>query len=206
MAQHIAYADALPHAVAPFWHTLRVELNGSALSAAAAAAAVRIAPAAAAAAAHAAPSAAAGAAAARPPRAPHRLEWRLTLPPFTSAQLTLQFERPLLPVDALPADASRGLDLGAAAVRHRAAPLPASPGGRGGEARLLFTESALLMLPLADQSMPYNVISITGTLVALFSGSMFNLLTRRRGGRPRPALPLAPGPGDNVRARSTGSV
>ena len=54
----------------------------------------------------------------------------------------------------------------------------------GGEARLLFTESALLMLPLADQSMPYNVISITGTLVALFSGSMFNLLTRRGGGRP----------------------
>ena len=46
------------------------------------------------------------------------------------------------------------------------------------------------MLPLADQSMPYNVISITGTLVALFSGSMFNLLTRHGGGRP-PHAPAA---------------
>ena len=52
--------------------------------------------------------------------------------------------------------------------------------------RLLFTESALLQLPLADQSMPFNVISLTSTLVALFAGSMFNLLTRRHtphGGR-----------------------
>lgn len=125
----------------------------------------------------------------------------MTLPPYGSALLSLQLRRPLLPVEALPSDASRGLDLGAAAVRYRvhvahrpaarptAAAAAAAPGSIPAAAeapRLLFTESALLQLPLADQSMPFNVISLTSTIVALFAGSMFNLLTRRHmphGGR-----------------------
>ena len=175
----------------PAWHTLQLLLNGSELSEAALRAAVHLTPAAAA-----APAALAAAA---PPRAPHRLEWRVTLPPYGSALLSLQLRRPLLPVEVLPSDASRGLDLGAAAVRYRvhrpaarptAAAAAAAPGSipaAVAEApRLLFTESALLQLPLADQSMPFNVISLTSTLVALFAGSMFNLLTRRHmphGGR-----------------------
>ena len=182
--------DALPWAVVPAWHTLQLLLNGSELSEAALRAAVHLTPAAAA-----APAALAAAA---PPRAPHRLEWRVTLPPYGSALLSLQLRRPLLPVEVLPSDASRGLDLGAAAVRYRvhrpaarptAAAAAATPGSIPAAAeapRLLFTESALLQLPLADQSMPFNVISLTSTLVALFAGSMFNLLTRRHmphGGR-----------------------
>ena len=177
--------DALPWAVVPAWHTLQLLLNGSELSEAALRAAVHLTPAAAA-----APAALAAAA---PPRAPHRLEWRVTLPPYGSALLSLQLRRPLLPVEDLPSDASRGLDLGAAAVRYRvhrpaarpaaaAAATAAAPGSIPAAAeapRLLFTESALLQLPLADQSMPFNVISLTSTLVALFAGSMFNLLTRR---------------------------
>ena len=186
-------ADALPWAVVPAWHTLQLLLNGSELSEAALRAAVHLTPTAAA-----APAALAAAA---PPRAPHRLEWRVTLPPYGSALLSLQLRRPLLPVEALPSDASRGLDLGAAAVRYRvhvahrpaarptAAAAAAAPGSIPAAAeapRLLFTESALLQLPLADQSMPFNVISLTSTIVALFAGSMFNLLTRRHmphGGR-----------------------
>ena len=176
-------ADALPWAAVPAWHTLQLLLNGSELAEASLRAAVRLMPA--------APPALSPAV---PPRAPHRLEWRVTLPPYGSALLSLQLRRPLLPVELLPSDASRGLDLGAAAVRYRvhrptgqpaaaaaAAPAPA-PGSTPAAAeapRLLFTESALLQLPLADQSMPFNVISLTSTLVALFAGSMFNLLTRR---------------------------
>ena len=123
----------------------------------------------------------------------------VTLPPYGSALLSLQLRRPLLPVEDLPSDASRGLDLGAAAVRYRVrrpaarpavgaatAPPPGSTPAAAEAPRLLFTESTLLPLPLADQSMPFNVISLTSTLVALFAGSMFNLLTRRHtphGGR-----------------------
>ena len=183
-------ADALPWAAVPAWHTLQLLLNGSELAEASLRAAVRLMPA--------APPALSPAV---PPRAPHRLEWRVTLPPYGSALLSLQLRRPLLPVELLPSDASRGLDLGAAAVRYRvhrptgqpaaaaAAAAAAAPGSMPAAAeapRLLFTESALLQLPLADQSMPFNVISLTSTLVALFAGSMFNLLTRRHtphGGR-----------------------
>jgi len=188
----VSCVDALPWAVVPAWHTLQLLLNGSELSEAALRAAVHVMPAAAIAP-TAFTSASAALAAAAPPRAPHRLEWRVTLPPYGSALLSLQLRRPLLPVEDLPSDASRGLDLGAAAVRYRvhrpaarpaaaAAATAAAPGSIPAAAeapRLLFTESALLQLPLADQSMPFNVISLTSTLVALFAGSMFNLLTRR---------------------------
>jgi len=187
----VSCADALPWAAVPAWHTLQLLLNGSELAEASLRAAVRLMPA--------APPALSPAV---PPRAPHRLEWRVTLPPYGSALLSLQLRRPLLPVELLPSDASRGLDLSAAAVRYRVhrptgqpaaaaaaaataaaaaapAPAPDSTPAAAEAPRLLFTESALLQLPLADQSMPFNVISLTSTLVALFAGSMFNLLTRR---------------------------
>ncbi|CAG8586223.1 8487_t:CDS:1, partial [Racocetra persica] len=36
----------------------------------------------------------------------------------------------------------------------------------------------LVSLPTPDFSMPYNVITLTCTVIALFFGSMFNLMTR----------------------------
>lgn len=41
------------------------------------------------------------------------------------------------------------------------------------------TTSLLLALPTPDFSMPYNVIILTCTVVALCFGSMFNLLSRQ---------------------------
>jgi hypothetical protein len=42
-----------------------------------------------------------------------------------------------------------------------------------------YTEPSLLHLPTPDFSMPYNVITLTCTVIALFFGSAFNLLTRQ---------------------------
>jgi len=42
----------------------------------------------------------------------------------------------------------------------------------------VYTETLLVSLPTPDFSMPYNVITLTCTVIALFFGSMFNLLTR----------------------------
>ncbi|KAF8976434.1 hypothetical protein BGZ46_008271 [Entomortierella lignicola] len=42
----------------------------------------------------------------------------------------------------------------------------------------LYTETLLLSLPTPDFSMPYNVITLTCTVIALFFGSMFNLMMR----------------------------
>lgn len=42
-----------------------------------------------------------------------------------------------------------------------------------------YTESLLITLPTPDFSMPYNVITLSSTVVALFFGSLFNSLIRR---------------------------
>ena len=44
---------------------------------------------------------------------------------------------------------------------------------------VLRTPSLLLSLPTPDFSMPYNVIILSSTVIALAFGSVFNLLVRR---------------------------
>src|SRR5436190_17182584 len=44
---------------------------------------------------------------------------------------------------------------------------------------VLRTPSLLLSLPTPDFSMPYNVIILSSTVIALAFGSIFNLLVRR---------------------------
>jgi hypothetical protein len=53
------------------------------------------------------------------------------------------------------------------------------------EVRVVYGESVLLVVPTPDFSMPYNVITLTCTVLALFYGSVFNILTRklREGGK-----------------------
>lgn len=191
---HVEGVEHLPWRVVPAAHTLALYLNGTATPVVAPLASLRIAS-------PNAGSAAAttllGATASRPPPPPHRLEWHLTLPPFTTMLLSLQLERPFIPVDELPSDASRGIDLGSVSLRYQL-----QRGAEGAEepTRQFFTEGALLPVPLADQSMPYNVISITSTLLALFGGSMFNLLARRH-------LPLhRPNPQCQAKASCTGKL
>ncbi len=59
----------------------------------------------------------------------------------------------------------------------------------GGRVRL-YTDSVLAALPTPDFSMPYNVITLTSTVLALFFGSVFNLLTRQFRLVPPGARPL----------------
>lgn len=47
-----------------------------------------------------------------------------------------------------------------------------------GEPQRIYTDTLLVSLPTPDFSMPYNVITLTCTVIALFFGSIFNLLIR----------------------------
>src|ERR1700736_5031809 len=47
------------------------------------------------------------------------------------------------------------------------------------EGGVLRTPSLLLSLPTPDFSMPYNVIILSSTVIALAFGSVFNILVRR---------------------------
>ena len=97
------------------------------------------------------------------------LEVRLAIPPGTTLTLTYDFDKAILRYTEYPPDANRGFDVAAAVVRLL---------GKG-EDIYVRTTTLLLPLPTPDFSMPYNVIILTSTVMALGFGSIFNLLVRR---------------------------
>jgi GPI-anchor transamidase subunit T len=106
------------------------------------------------------------------------LELQLTIPPQSTLSLTYDFEKAILRYTEYPPDANRGFDVAPAVIRVLAGPNDTDPETlrRGIYIR---TTSLLLPLPTPDFSMPYNVIILTSTVMALGFGSIFNLLVRR---------------------------
>jgi GPI-anchor transamidase subunit T len=103
------------------------------------------------------------------------LELVLTVPAASTVTLTYDFEKAILRYTEYPPDANRGFDAAAAIVRI----LQPSAGSDPRKGTYLRTTSLLLYLPTPDFSMPYNVIILTSTVMALGFGNIFNLLVRR---------------------------
>jgi phosphatidylinositol glycan class T len=102
------------------------------------------------------------------------IELLLEVPPQAEVTLSYDFEKAILRYTEYPPDANRGFDVAAAIIRI----LPTADSvDRQGS--FLRTTSLLLPLPTPDFSMPYNVIILTSTVLALGFGSIFNLLIRR---------------------------
>ncbi|KAJ4298873.1 Subunit of the glycosylphosphatidylinositol transamidase complex-like protein [Kalmusia sp. IMI 367209] len=102
------------------------------------------------------------------------LELRLVIPPASTLTLTYDFEKAILRYTEYPPDANRGFDAPPAVIRILG---PFQPSDRKG--LYLRTTPLLLPLPTPDFSMPYNVIILTSTVMALGFGNIFNLLVRR---------------------------
>lgn len=94
-----------------------------------------------------------------------QLEIRMQIPANSTVVLTYDFEKAFLRYTEYPPDANRGFDVPAAVITI-------------GNVSLR-TTSLLLPLPTPDFSMPYNVIILTSTVMALAFGNIFNLLARR---------------------------
>ena len=112
---------------------------------------------------------------------PTHFEPTLLLPPLSTVHLTLGFDKTFLRYTEHPPDAQRGWDLPPAVL----VPLPlnsADGSGKSGNGTTtlprMYTNTLLVDLATPDFSMPYNVIIMSSTLVALLFGSIFNLLTR----------------------------
>lgn len=101
------------------------------------------------------------------------LELRMIIPAASTLTLTYDFEKAILRYTEYPPDANRGFDAAPAVIRI-ISPAPADNKGI-----YLRTTSLLLPLPTPDFSMPYNVIILTSTVMALGFGNIFNLLVRR---------------------------
>jgi len=95
------------------------------------------------------------------------LEAALSLPPNSTLTLSYDFDKSVLRYTEYPPDANRGFDVAAAVIT-----IPTT-------GFAIRTTSLLLSLPTPDFSMPYNVIILSSTVIALAFGSIFNLLVRR---------------------------
>ncbi|KAF2194033.1 GPI transamidase component GPI16 precursor [Zopfia rhizophila CBS 207.26] len=101
------------------------------------------------------------------------LELRMSIPPDSTLTLTYDFDKAILRYTEYPPDANRGFDVAPAVIRLISHHSSAKSG------IYLRTTSLLLPLPTPDFSMPYNVIILTSTVMALGFGNIFNLLVRR---------------------------
>jgi GPI-anchor transamidase subunit T len=102
------------------------------------------------------------------------LELLASIPPASTLTLTYDFEKAILRYTEYPPDANRGFDVAPAVIR-----LVSDSEKSSGRGTYLRTTSLLLPLPTPDFSMPYNVIILTSTVMALGFGSIFNILIRR---------------------------
>jgi phosphatidylinositol glycan class T len=104
-----------------------------------------------------------------------QLELVISVPPASTVMLTYDFEKAILRYTEYPPDANRGFNVAPAVIRV----LQAQDTDGSAKDVYIRTTSLLLPLPTPDFSMPYNVIILTSTVMALAFGSIYNLLIRR---------------------------
>ncbi|GJN34858.1 hypothetical protein PR202_gb23558 [Eleusine coracana subsp. coracana] len=126
---------------------------------------------------------------------PGTLEMLLRFPcGMQSATLTLDFDKGFLHIDEYPPDANQGFDIPSALVSFpefssaRSYPeiessfqSPLLEDFQEDGVVKSYTEVLLVPLTTPDFSMPYNVITFTCTVLALYFGSLLNALRRRIG-------------------------
>lgn len=106
------------------------------------------------------------------------LELVIEIPADSTVELNYDFEKAILRYTEYPPDANRGFDVAPAVIRVLSRNA-SDPADRSNEDEYLRTTSLLLPLPTPDFSMPYNVIILTSTVIALGFGSIFNMLIRK---------------------------
>uniref|UniRef100_A0A1A8CTB1 Phosphatidylinositol glycan anchor biosynthesis, class T n=1 Tax=Nothobranchius kadleci TaxID=1051664 RepID=A0A1A8CTB1_NOTKA len=125
---------------------------------------------------------------------PHLLEMLVQLPPHSVTEVTVQFERALLKWTEYTPDPNHGFYVGSSVISALVPSSVAMDTNITQEQPLfssffpckeessyfvrVYTEPLLVNLPTPDFSMPYNVICLTCTVVAVGYGSLYNLLTR----------------------------
>uniref|UniRef100_A0A5F8GMI6 Phosphatidylinositol glycan anchor biosynthesis class T n=1 Tax=Monodelphis domestica TaxID=13616 RepID=A0A5F8GMI6_MONDO len=125
---------------------------------------------------------------------PHLLEMLIQLPANSVTKVSIQFERALLKWTEYTPDPNHGFYVSPSVLSALVPNLVGTKPTNWEESPLfstmfpisdssshfvrLYTEPLLVNLPTPDFSMPYNVICLTCTVVAVCYGSFYNLLTR----------------------------
>ncbi|XP_040837346.1 GPI transamidase component PIG-T isoform X3 [Ochotona curzoniae] len=125
---------------------------------------------------------------------PHLLEMLIQLPANSVTKVSIQFERALLKWTEYTPDPNHGFYVSPSVLSALVPSVVAAKPVDWEESPLfrtlfpvsdgssyfvrLYTEPLVVSLPTPDFSMPYNVICLTCTVVAVCYGSFYNLLTR----------------------------
>ncbi|KNC54595.1 GPI transamidase component GPI16 [Thecamonas trahens ATCC 50062] len=105
--------------------------------------------------------------------APHHFELAIEVAGDGELCWSYEFDKEFLHLNKYPPDAHRGFDLASGVLRA------VRDGSDETGELVVYTPSVLLHVVTPDFSMPYNVITLTCTVMALFFGSMFNSLLRK---------------------------
>lgn len=108
--------------------------------------------------------------------APVAALYNLTLPPGSSLVVSLRLQKRFLKREYIPADASKGMHLASGAVHWQ---WLRETEGEEGLWHSFIPPAALVTVPFPDASMPFNVITMVSTVMALLLGSMINVLVRK---------------------------
>ncbi|XP_047140682.1 GPI transamidase component PIG-T isoform X1 [Hydra vulgaris] len=125
---------------------------------------------------------------------PTSIEFTILLPPQSSLTIEYEFENVFLDWLQHPPDSHHGYYVGSSVISGKFPDFLNSTGiselcsyitsfekcNRGTDLlfRRIYTELLLISVPLPDFSMPYNVICLTCTVIAIAFGSIFNITTR----------------------------
>lgn len=109
------------------------------------------------------------------------LERTLNLAPDSSLWMMVDYDEAYLPFQKFPADANRGVDAFPSRATFTPIETPSFSSSplRGSPSTMLYSSSLLLLPPVPDMSMPFNVISLSCTVWAFVVGSLLNMLVRR---------------------------
>lgn len=176
MALNVTYFDAIPWYVRVYFHTLRVALNGHPISPEKDFSMFHVMP-------------------AIERKTPSIFEFQTILPPLSTLIFTVEFDKVFLKYTEHPPDANRGFDLSPSIVTCSQIP-----------STRYYTESLIVSLPTPDFSMPYNVITLTCTVLSLFFGSLYNVLIRRFSGAVSKRDNSSPGQKDQSAISSSSSI
>merc|ERR1712083_268303 len=123
---------------------------------------------------------------------PYSLEMVLEVPAKSYLEISIEFEKSLLKWLEYPPDANKGFYVNSALIstiledktnftgieRRASSYKETMSNGQSPVLIQLYTESLLVNLPTPDFSMPYNVICLTCTVVALAFGPLHNITTK----------------------------
>lgn len=105
---------------------------------------------------------------------PHFIEYQINVPTKSTLTIAMQFTRGFLTWTEHPPDANHGFYIGSTVISVNGQDI----GLDDDETHRIYSEIIQVTIPVPDFSMPYNVICLACTVVAIAFGSLHNLTTR----------------------------